>query len=56
MHGHESNQPTHDDYEDLANPESTSVLFIAMGLAMLLGLLCGVGWIVYHLLHWHFLG
>jgi len=30
-------------------------LFLAMGIAMLLGLICGVLWTIYHLLHLQFL-
>jgi hypothetical protein len=56
MHGQYPNQPTHDDYEDVANPTSTNLLFLAIGVAMLLGLLCGSAWTIYHLLHLHFLG
>ena len=56
MRGRSPSQPTHDDYEDAQSPESTRLLFLAIGIAMLLGLTCGVVWTVYHLLHLHFLG
>ena len=47
--------PTRDDYEETASPASTRLLFLAMGIAMLIGLFCGVLWTVYHLLHLQFL-
>lgn len=55
MRGRSSNQPTHDDYEDVQSPEATRLLFLAIGIALLLGLTCGVLWTVYHLLGLHFL-
>ena len=56
MRGHFPFQPTHDDDEDVASPALSRLLFLAMGLAMLIGLICGVAWTVYHLLHLQFLG
>lgn len=55
MRGRLPSQPTHDDYEDTASPAFTRLLFLAMGVAMALGLICGVLWTLYHLLHLHFL-
>ena len=55
MRGRVPSQPTHDDREDIASPAFTRLLFIAMGIAMMIGLGCGVLWTVYHLLHLHFL-
>lgn len=55
MRGRFPFQPTHDDREDTASPASTRLLFLAMGIAMLLGLVCGVLWTIYHLLHLQFL-
>ena len=55
MRGRFPFQPTHDADEDAASPASTRLLFFAMGIAMLLGLICGVLWTVYHLLHLQFL-
>jgi hypothetical protein len=55
MRGRFPFQPTHDDHEDTASPASTRLLFLAMGIAMLLGLICGVLWTIYHLLHLQFL-
>jgi hypothetical protein len=43
-------QATRDDHDESASPEFTRLLFIAMGLAMLIGLICGVVWTVYCLL------
>jgi hypothetical protein len=56
MRGRFPNQPTHDDYEDVQSPALTRLLFLAIGIALLLGLICGVVWTVYHLLGLHFLG
>ena len=55
MRGRFPFQPTHDDYEDVASPGTTRLLFLAIGIAMLIGLICGVVWTVYHLLGLHFL-
>lgn len=33
-----------------ASPDFTRLLFIAFGIAGLIGLLCGVVWVVWHLL------
>ena len=55
MRGRFSNQPTHDDYEDVQSPQATRLLFVAIGIAMLLGLICGVVWTAYHLLGLHLL-
>ena len=32
-----------------ASPELTRLLFLAMGIAVLIGLICGVIWVGYHL-------
>jgi hypothetical protein len=42
-------QPTRDDREEIASPELTRLIFLAMGIAMLIGLVCGVVWTIYHL-------
>ncbi len=42
--------PTRTDYEETLSPESTRILFIAILVAMLIGLACGVVWTAYHLL------
>jgi hypothetical protein len=42
-------QPTRDDREETASPELTKLIFLAMGIAMLIGLVCGVVWTIYHL-------
>jgi hypothetical protein len=42
--------PTRDEHEETASPELTKLIFLAMGIAMLIGLLCGVVWTAYHLL------
>jgi hypothetical protein len=55
MRGRSPSHSTHDDYEDAASPASTRLLFVAMGIAMVIGLICGVIWTVYHLLHLQFL-
>ena len=55
MPGRLPSQPTRDDHEDEASPSSTRLLFLAIGIAMLIGLICGVVWTVYHLLHLQFL-
>ena len=44
-------QPTRDDHEEVASPELTRLIFLAMGIAVLLGLLSGVIWTVYNLVH-----
>jgi len=38
-----------DDHEMTASPEITSLLFLAMGIAVLIGLICGAIWVGYHL-------
>jgi hypothetical protein len=43
-------QPTRDDHEEVASPELTKLIFLAMGIAVLIGLICGVVWVAYHLL------
>lgn len=43
------NRPTQDDAEETASPELVRIIFLAMGIAMLLGLLAGVAWTAYHL-------
>jgi hypothetical protein len=45
-----SSQPTRDDHEETASPEFTRLLFLAMGIAMVIGLACGVLWMGYHLI------
>jgi hypothetical protein len=47
---HRSHGPTRTDREETASPELTRVLFIAILVAMLIGLACGVVWTAYHLL------
>ena len=42
-------QPTRDDHEEIASPELTKLIFLAMGIAILIGLICGVVWTAYHL-------
>lgn len=54
MHGRFPDQPTHDEYEEVQSAALTRLLFLAIGIAMLLGLTCGVVWTVYHLLGLHF--
>jgi hypothetical protein len=46
----------HTDREETASPELTRLLFIAIGVAMLIGLACGVVWTAYHLLKGYFAG
>jgi hypothetical protein len=41
--------PSRDDREVTASPELTRLIFLAMGIAVLIGLVCGVIWVVYHL-------
>ncbi|MGV3518737.1 hypothetical protein [Luteitalea sp.] len=40
--------------DETSSPEFGRLLFIAIGVAMLLGLTCGVLWMAYHLLKGHF--
>lgn len=47
--------PTRDDREETASPQFTRLLFIAMGVAMLIGLISGVVWTIYHLVRGYFL-
>ena len=35
--------------QQIASPEFTRLLFIAFGIAGLIGLVCGVVWVAYHL-------
>jgi hypothetical protein len=42
-------QPTRDDHEEIASPELTKLIFLAMGIAILIGLICGLVWTAYHL-------
>jgi hypothetical protein len=42
-------RPTRDDHEEIASPELTKLIFLAMGIAVLIGLISGVVWIAYHL-------
>ena len=41
--------PQRDDHEVTAFPELTRLIFLAMGIAVLIGLICGVIWVGYHL-------
>ena len=41
--------PGRDDDEVTASPELTRLIFLAMGIAALIGLVCGVIWVGYHL-------
>jgi hypothetical protein len=41
--------PSRDDHEVTASPELTRLIFLAMGIAVLIGLVCGVIWVAYHL-------
>ena len=43
------NRPTRDDAESTASPELVRLIFVAMGIAMVLGLLAGLAWTAYHL-------
>jgi hypothetical protein len=43
-------RPTRDDHEEIASPELTRLIFLAMGVAVVIGLICGVVWTAYHLL------
>jgi hypothetical protein len=47
--------PTRDDREETASPAFTRLLFIAMGIAMLIGLISGVVWTIYHLVRGYLL-
>ena len=42
--------PSRDDHEVTASPELTRLIFLAMGIAVLIGLVCGVIWVAYHLI------
>ena len=44
-----SNRPSRNDYEETASPELVRLIFLAMGIAMLIGLLAGIVWTAYHL-------
>lgn len=41
--------PSRNDYEETASPELVRLILLAMGIAMLIGLLAGIVWTVYHL-------
>ena len=41
--------PSRNDDEMTASPELTKLLFLAMGIAALIGLVCGLIWVGYHL-------
>jgi hypothetical protein len=41
--------PGRDDREETASPELTRLIFLAMGIAVLIGLICGLIWVGYHL-------
>ena len=45
-----SNRPTRDDAESTASPELVKLIFVAMGVAIVLGLLAGLVWTGYHLI------
>ena len=45
-----SNRPTRYDDEATASPEFTRLILLAMGIAMVLGLLAGLAWTAYHLI------
>lgn len=51
---HRSHGPTRTDHEETASPELAKLLFIAMGVAMLVGFTCGLLWMAYHLLKGYF--
>jgi hypothetical protein len=53
---HRPHAPTRTDHEETASPELARLLFIAMGVAMLVGFTCGVLWLAYHLLKGYFGG
>jgi hypothetical protein len=42
--------PGRDDHDTTASPELTRLIFVAMGIALLIGLICGVIWVAYHLI------
>ena len=45
--------PRRDDREVTASPELTRLIFVAMGIAALIGLVCGAIWVGYQLVrHW----
>jgi hypothetical protein len=48
--GRQWEDPDQAEREETASPEFTRVLFIAISVAMLIGLICGVVWTAYHLL------
>jgi hypothetical protein len=39
--------PRRDDHESTASPELTRVIFLAMGIAAVIGLICGFVWLGY---------
>ena len=43
-----SHQPRREQH--VASPELTRLLFLAIGIAVLIGLICGVIWVGYHLI------
>jgi hypothetical protein len=45
-----SNTSTPEDGESTASPELVKLIFLAMGVAMVLGLLAGLVWTGYHLI------
>jgi len=45
-----TSHPTRTDREQEATPEFVRLLLMAMGIAMLMGLLSGIVWTVYHLI------
>jgi hypothetical protein len=42
--------PGRDDHDTTASPELTRLIFLAIGIALLIGLICGLVWVAYHLI------
>lgn len=49
-------RPSSSDHENAVSPELAKLIFVAAGIAMLIGLACGVVWTAYHLLKGYFGG
>lgn len=49
-------RPSSSEHENVASPELGKLIFVAAGIAMLMGLACGVGWTAYHLVKGYFGG
>ena len=47
---HQGHLTPEDEEDSTASPEFSRLLFIGFGIAALIGLLCGVVWIAWHLL------